>query len=158
MNDGALKKLLFIGYGNPGRLDDGLGPALAARLEESPFAGMTVDSNYQLSVEDAAAVAEHEIVVFADASLDGSEPFELKEIFPRPELSHTTHVIAPEAVLALAEEVFGRSPRAFLLSIRGYEFDEFGERLSDRAKDNLEAARKYLVEWIKTGMNHNWPG
>ena len=68
-------KVLVIGYGNPGRLDDGLGPALAAAIESAAPAGVTVDADYQLTVEDAAAVAEHDVVVFADAAVDGPEPF-----------------------------------------------------------------------------------
>ena len=61
------KKILLIGYGNPGRLDDGLGPAFAKAVEALHTPGVTVEANYQLAVEDAHAVAQHEIVVFADA-------------------------------------------------------------------------------------------
>ena len=139
-----LKKLLVIGYGNPGRLDDGIGPAFAAMLEEEGLRGVSADSNYQLTVEDAAAVVEYEEVVFVDASLDGPEPFSFSEILPKSGLSHTTHIIAPEAVLDLAQEIFGRCPKAYLLSIRGYEFDEFGERLSGGAQKNLLAALEFL--------------
>ena len=139
------KKILVIGYGNPGRLDDGLGPALVSLLEERAAPGFALDSNYQLTVEDSATVSGYETVIFADASLGGPEPFEFREIFPRPELNHTTHVIAPEAVLALSQKLFNRCPKAYLLSIRGYEFDGFGERLSDRAQTNLQAALDHLV-------------
>ena len=51
----APRKVLLIGYGNPGRLDDGLGPALAAAVEKLAIPGVTVDADYQLNVEDAAA-------------------------------------------------------------------------------------------------------
>ncbi|MCK7489195.1 MAG: response regulator [Anaerotruncus sp.] len=44
------------------------------------------------------------------------------------------HSVQPEAVLALARELFGaRAGRPTLLGIRGYEFDEFGEALTARA-------------------------
>ena len=34
--------MLLLGYGNPGRLDDGLGPALAAQVERLALPGVTV--------------------------------------------------------------------------------------------------------------------
>ena len=38
------------------------------------------------------------------------------------------------------DPLFGSEPEAWLVGIRGYAFDEFGERLSDGARENLEAA------------------
>ena len=83
----SASKVLLIGYGNPGRLDDGLGPALATAIEKLGIEGVTVDAAYQLSVEDAAAAAEHDIVVFADADVSGPEPFRFHRIEPAPALS-----------------------------------------------------------------------
>jgi hydrogenase maturation protease len=146
------KRVLVIGYGNPGRLDDGLGPALAERLAAGDdLPGVTVDAEYQLAVEDAAAVAEHDVVVFADAAVEGPEPFSFRPLEPRPEMSFTTHVLRPEALLAVAREHFQARTRAFMLGIRGHEFDEFGETLSERARANLDAAHEFLTEVIRTG-------
>ena len=44
------RRILVIGYGNPGRRDDGLGPALAARLEALALPGVTVESDFQLAI------------------------------------------------------------------------------------------------------------
>ncbi|MHC4675441.1 MAG: hydrogenase maturation protease, partial [Planctomycetota bacterium] len=68
-------KILIIGYGNPGRLDDGLGPALANAVDKMNLPGVTAEADYQLAVEDAAALAQHDIVIFADADTCGNEPF-----------------------------------------------------------------------------------
>ena len=57
-------KTLFIGYGNPGRLDDGLGPAMAEAVEKLNLPGVVTDSDYQLTVEDAAEVAKYDLVIF----------------------------------------------------------------------------------------------
>ena len=44
--------VLLYGYGNPGRLDDGLGPALARELAaRHPAEGVTIETGYQLQVE-----------------------------------------------------------------------------------------------------------
>ena len=133
-------KVLLIGYGNPGRLDDGLGPALAAEIEQRRIPGVTVEANYQLTVEDAAAVAECDVVIFADASVDGAEPFFIAPVQPRTDVSFSSHSVEPAAVLGLARDLFDRRPAAYAVGIRGYEFDEFGERLSARARANLRAA------------------
>ncbi len=139
-----LSKVLVIGYGNPGRRDDGLGPALAAALEELNLPGVTVDSDYQLSVEDAANVAEHDVVVFADADTNGPAPFSFQRIEPRASISFSTHSVTPEAVLGLAAELFNSPTPGYVLGIRGYEFNEFGERLSEQARANLAAALEFI--------------
>lgn len=138
--------VLVIGYGNPGRLDDGLGPALAQELEKRGLSHVTVDSDYQLTVEDAAAIAEHDVVVFADASVSGDDPFSFQRIEPEEPMSFSTHSVSPEALLHLAERCFGKRPRAYVLAIRGYEFNEFGERLSEDAQKNLLSALAFVEE------------
>ena len=137
MND---VRIILIGYGNPGRLDDGLGPALAAAVEAMRLPGMTAESKYHLTVEDAESVARHDIVIFADAAVSGPEPFELRSIEPAVTHRFTTHGIDPETVLGLARDVFGAETRGFVLAIRGYEFNDFGETLSDGARRNLADA------------------
>jgi hydrogenase maturation protease len=136
--------ILLIGYGNPGRLDDGLGPALAAEVEKWQLPGVTVDSDYQLTVEDAGDVAAHDIVIFADASVNGKEPFFLDPIVPKAALSFSSHSVEPEALLHMAHALFNGSTRGYALGIRGYEFNEFGERLSSRAASNLQDALQYI--------------
>jgi len=65
-------QILVYGYGNPGRQDDGLGNELVRRLEEWVIAegivDIAFDSNYQLNIEDADAIAQNELVIFVDAS------------------------------------------------------------------------------------------
>ena len=143
--DGSGKRFLVIGFGNPGRLDDGLGPALAARVEAAELPGVTVDAGYQLQVEDAEAVSRHDVVVFADAAVAGAEPFSLAEVTPSSAVSFSSHSVGPDEVLGLARDLFQAAPRAFVLGIRGYDFDEFGERLSPAAARNLAAAEAFLL-------------
>ncbi|MCI5220757.1 MAG: hydrogenase maturation protease, partial [Candidatus Electrothrix sp. LOE2] len=60
--------VLVYGFGNPGREDDGAGVALAEHIRAAALPGVTTDSNYQLNVEDALLLSEHDIVIFADAT------------------------------------------------------------------------------------------
>lgn len=146
-----MSSVLLIGYGNPGRLDDGLGPALAQDLESMNIAGVVIDADYQLTVEDAAVLKEHDLVLFADAALTGPEPFYVSEVFAseNKEISFSTHSIDPIGVVTLAEELFSAKTPAFVIGIRGYDFNEFGEKLSDRAKENLAATKEFLVDILK---------
>lgn len=145
------RRVLVIGYGNPGRLDDGLGPALAEMLARRGLPGVTVDADYQLTVEDAAAVAEHDLVVFADAAVSGTAPFWVRRVTPEARWTFTTHSVAPESVLGMAREMFGATAPGYALGIRGYAFDEYGEGLTPQAKANLDAAAAYLELALQNG-------
>ena len=145
----ARAELLVIGYGNPGRRDDGLGPAFADAIAELALPGVQVEMDYQLSVEDAAVAAASERVLFVDADSAGREPFSVRRLAPAAKTaSFSTHSVQPEAVLALAKDLFGAEPESWLLGIRGYEFNEFGEGLSARAATNLAAA----LDWAQHAL------
>ena len=146
---GKAARVLLIGYGNPGRLDDGLGPRFAQAMENLGLDGLTVESNYQLNVEDASQVAEHDVVIFADASVDANEPFEFKKLEPKKALGFSSHSVDPEVVLWLSDELFKAKSKGFVVAIRGYEFNEFGERLSDKAENNLQKAVDFVSKVIK---------
>ena len=69
-------KVLVFGIGNPGRQDDGLGPALVEQAEKllpgqlSSASNLQIDydANYQLNVEDAETISAYDLVYFVDAS------------------------------------------------------------------------------------------
>ena len=140
-------RTLVLAWGNPGRGDDGLGPAFAELLADEAGFGLTVDSTYQLQVEDALTVSRFARVVFVDAARAGARAFRLAAIAPRAEFAFTTHALSPRSVLALARELYGKSPSARMLAIRGYDFG-LGESLSARAETNLGAALKRLAAFI----------
>lgn len=151
MSDVTLPKVLLIGFGNPGRLDDGLGPALVVALEKLKLPNLCVDSDYQLTVEDAADVAAFDIVIFADASVNGPEPFSFTQVEARASVSFSSHSVDAQTVLGLAHDMFQAKTLGFMLGIRGYDFNEFKEVLSDKAKQNLFAAYEFIVDVVKKG-------
>jgi len=143
-------RILVIGYGNPGRLDDGLGPAFAEQVQELKLPDISVESNYQLNVEDAELISKFDIVIFADASVDAHEPFEFRSMHPKPPVvGFSSHSITAESLLGLADELFNAAPQAYTMAIRGYDFSDFGERLSDAAQENLTAAVVYFGHWVE---------
>jgi len=102
---------------------------------------------YQLSIEDALAVRDAEAVIFADASRTGDGPASLTPLDPDPAITFTTHALAPAAVLALCRELYDRTPPAWVLAVRGYDW-EVGEGLSEGAERNLAAALDLLRNFL----------
>ncbi len=145
-------KVLVYGYGNPGRQDDGLGPALVERLAAERLSGVATDSNYQLQVEDALSVSESDTVIFVDAAVSGEEPFSFTELEPADEITFTTHSVSPGSVLALCNEMYGRAVRAYVLAIRGYGW-EFLEELTPVAQQNLDQALCFIKKKIDDIIN-----
>lgn len=143
---------LLLGWGNEGRRDDGLGPAFVRLLAERALPRLTVASGYQLQVEDAFEVTRYPRVIFVDADRSGPEPFSWRRLFPGAHtLSFSSHSVTPDALLAIGRELFDREPEAWLLGIRGYEFDRFDESLSRAARENLAAAADFLGAALESG-------
>lgn len=141
-------RILVLGYGNPGRQDDGLGPAVAAGIDGLGWPNITAYDNYQLNIEDALEVAEHDVVWFVDAAKAGPSPYDVRDLSAASSIEFTSHVVRPEAILAIARQYYGKSPQAFLLAIRGYQF-EFVEELTAGAADNLRIALTMLTDKIR---------
>ena len=159
--DKAGGQLLVLGWGNPGRRDDGLGPAIVEELARLGIPGVAAESDYQLSIEAAADLAEAEKAVFVDAALEGPEPFLVRRLSPSANISFSTHAFGPESLLAVCEEAYHRSPEALLVGVRGYEFD-IAEGLTSGAQANSRAALEFITRLIqdwkegRTWQQANW--
>jgi hydrogenase maturation protease len=136
----------LIGYGNPGRGDDGLGPALAAHMADLPEVSVT--SDYQLTVDHALLIADARIVVFADALMHADTPYEFHPVDGSTAGDVTSHSLSPQAVLGLCHTLYQHTPQAFVLGITGHDFGEVKEGLSPIAQSNLTLATTFLSDWF----------
>jgi hydrogenase maturation protease len=154
---GPLFKILIYGYGNPGRQDDGLGNELVKQLEEwvdtKGLEGISFDSNYQLNIEDADAMAGMDLVIFADASTEDIEDFLLTPVTAETEVAFTSHAASPGYIVKLAGDLFGHQPAVYLLHIRGYEW-EFREGLTEKARKNLLKALIFMKELLSNPQEY----
>jgi len=151
--DFTSETVLVIGYGNPCRFDDGLGPALATRLDALAITGLSIEIDYQLVVEHAHEVAKYDYVVFADSAIGGKAPFSFMEIQKADKQQQfSSHGLTPEAVMFVARSMFGAKTKGYILGICGYEFEGFGEELSNGAKNNLEAALRFILGLCGVGI------
>ncbi len=147
-----MKKILFYGYGNPGRQDDGLGIAFAEALEkfvrEQKYQGISFDSNYQLNIEDADTIKKYDLVFFCDASREDIGDFCITKVKPSDaHVEFTMHAVSPAYVLDLCRKIFGKNPDTYLIHIKGYAW-EFQQQLSNGAKANLRKAVMYFQKLL----------
>ncbi|WP_422378069.1 hydrogenase maturation protease [Roseibium sp.] len=141
--------MLLIGYGNPGRGDDGLGPAFSESMASRSLTGLDVDTDYQLVAEHALAISGHDLVIFADAEIGGAKAYSFREISPGAPEVLGSHSLVPETVLALCETLYGARPKAYVLGISGYEYGDVKEGLSKKASANLADAEVFFLGWLK---------
>ncbi|MBE9492707.1 MAG: hydrogenase maturation protease [Bacteroidetes bacterium] len=145
-------KILLYGYGNPGRQDDGLGVEFVNRMEkwvcQLGLKGFEFDNNYQLNIEDAEAIKDKDLVVFADASEEKISNFCFTKVNKSSKVSFTTHSASPGYIVKLCEELFNSKPLVLLLHIKGYSW-EFHEGLTEKAENNLKIALDYFQKKLK---------
>ncbi len=142
------QQILIYGYGNPGRQDDGLGSLLIEKAEKwvdkSNLSNITLDVNFQLQVEDVTIMQDKDLILFVDASMDETvSEFKMVPVQADPRATFTMHAVSPEYLLALCRKVYGKNPPAYLLHIRGYEWN-LDESLTPSARQNLENAWSWL--------------
>lgn len=146
---------LIIGYGNPSRGDDALGPAaadaLAALAETHPeWGAIETTTDFQLQIEFVMDLAGRERIVFIDAAASGPEPYSFETLRAKQDASVTTHALSPAALLSVFRAFHGHdAPPSFLLGIRGYDF-ELGKPLTPAAQGNLHGALSMLTGWLET--------
>ena len=114
--------LLDIGYGNLLREDEAAGPLVAGQVEALRLPGVRTLSCHQLLPEMAEAVAAALAVVFVDAAAGPAGRVRLQPLSADPSAQLMTHAPGPEKLLALAREVCGEAPPAWLLTIPAANF------------------------------------
>ena len=110
---------LMIGYGNPLRCDDGIGPYLAATLGD----GWQILTSIQLTPELAEPISRAKQVVFLDAA-HGDTPGEVvcRWVEPLPANGAFSHTVTPASLLASAQTLYGAAPVAVLVTVTGASF------------------------------------
>jgi hydrogenase maturation protease len=139
--------VLVVGYGNPLRGDDGLGPGAAALLADDPrLRGAQVLARHQLTPELASDFAEARLVILIDVNVvDRAGVVSVRRLdeTPSPE-SGSSHHTSPMDLAGLARELWGASPAVFIVSV-GAASLEVGEGLSAPVQKSLPAVVEAVV-------------
>ncbi len=140
-------KLLLFGYGNIDRQDDGVAwhilrgvaehyhfvlPTVPEETNNNITLDITVTFALQLTPESSEWVSQFDQVVFIDAHTGAiEEPLHIEDLDANFQTSPFTHHLTPQTCLALADSLYGKTPKARLISVRGYEFG-FAQSLSEQ--------------------------
>ena len=138
-------ELLVIGYGNTLRQDDRAGPLVAGTIESYALPGVRTLVCHQLAPEHAEAVAQAREVVFVDAAAGAVPVTILRRIAPGESAQVTTHAVEPRTMLALAREVFGRVPPAWMLTVPAEKLG-FGTDISETTRRGVAQAVTKVVK------------
>ena len=146
----VMERVLIIAYGNPLRSDDGVALRVAEQLE-AKFSADDVEivRPQQLGPELAEAASRSRLVIFVDAAAGTGEPgaIQIRELSAggsEMKASVFGHAIPPVAVIGLARQLYGASPKAYSATVVGESF-EHGELLSSI----VNAAVPLIVERIR---------
>jgi hydrogenase maturation protease len=137
--------LLVIGYGNPLRCDDGVGPRVVEAIEELHLPEVHTLTCQQLSPEHAEPIARARTVIFVGAAVSAPTEVQLRKLEPGGTTQLMAHAADPRTMLALARDVFGHCPEAWWLTIPAVNLG-FGEELSPAARRGYAVA----LEQIRT--------
>ena len=153
MTEGGGKRVLLIGYGNPAREDDGLGPAVAEIVERPPEAAEPGGDHPRVDRRGGATdIAEHDMVVFVDACVNCEGPYSFTEVKPSMDISFSTHSVEPEILMGMATQLFKAGTKGYALGIRGYSFEMFKEEMTEKAVENMGKAVEFLLGVLQTGQ------
>ncbi len=147
-------EVLVIGYGNELRGDDGVGPYMAGQIARRAIRGVRTLALPQLVPELACDLARARSAIFIDARL--ADPHYGVHIMPleaQGDRMLMTHAMCPSGLLALARILYGRAPRAWLVTIAGTRFDP-GASLSSEALALIADALPQIERLIDTSSCH----
>jgi hydrogenase maturation protease len=145
-------EVCIVGYGNPQRRDDGIGPSVVEGLTAALGGeeGVRILSLHQLDPDLIEELGDVEHLILVDASVEGSEGgVDWEEVVPDLGAMHPlSHHMTPAFFLALWGALRGRSPRAWLVSVQGEDFG-LGEGLSPRAQGRAHRASREIIGRVR---------
>jgi len=131
--------LLVIGYGNPLRTDEGVGPRVVEAVQALRLPGVRTLICQQLSSEHAEPIARAETVVFVEAVVDSLDEVQWRPLTPTDSSPLMAQAADPRTLLALSRDVYGHAPEAWRLTIPVMNL-AFSESLSPLAEQGFAEA------------------
>ena len=112
---------------------------------------------HQLGIELVEIIKDYDLVIFVDAYTDSAnQKSKIKNqkcllVAPVEAIYHPaafTHHMNPSSLLALTISLYQKEPRAFIVSVRGYDFD-FGTELSPETHKWADEAVNQILDMIE---------
>jgi hydrogenase maturation protease len=151
MNKKNNLKMLFFGYGDTSKQDEGIGIACAECLEqwvrkEEMDITVQVERHAHLDVANVESMADKDIVIFIDSSKENISDFYMSKVVPMSQFNGVG--TSPGYLLHICKEIYKSEPLGFILHIKGYKWKEHNP-LTKKAQYNLCKALEFLKEKIK---------
>jgi hydrogenase maturation protease len=148
---GGQWSVVVIGYGNELRGDDAIGQLVAGAVAAWDLPGVRALAVHQLTPELAEDLAHADYAIFVDAyrAEAGAANIHLRLVDALPVQSLVWHTGEPHLLLALANAVYNRSPRAWWITVPAMGFD-YGAELTCVAQSGLDDALEVIRDLIYT--------
>lgn len=158
------EKVLIVGLGNIDRADDGVAwwivNAFRKRFGLSPLgeyetglekAQGSIDAIFlqQLTPELLENLLSYRTIIFVDAHVMSSEVC-VSAVKPNYESLMFTHHLTPSMLLAFLKDLYNHEPSAYIVSVRGYNFN-FQRGLSPQTEKLLESAIFHIEQLLRHG-------
>jgi hydrogenase maturation protease len=140
----------IIAWGNRGRRDDGVGLALAERLEYqlADRPEIVVQQYHQLGPELVYDLNDCDLAIFIDAhTCEDRQDVTLDVLEPADTPCLNTHHCKPAELLALAAALELQLPEALQVCVRAYDLS-FGDELSPRTRKALVVAEELVLSLV----------
>jgi len=133
--------VIFIGFGNPYRSDDGFGIEAVKRLKESSFPdSITEFDGIDALILDLCADKKSGLIIFLDTSDFGGEPGELRVFSPEQvEDFDQSHKVPLKLYMNLLKNA---GYRTYLIAVQPETLENIQE---PRLSEKVDRAIKYLV-------------
>ncbi|NNJ11199.1 hydrogenase maturation protease [Chloroflexales bacterium ZM16-3] len=140
---------MVVGYGSALRGDDAAGARVAATVARWDLPGVRAVAAHQLTPELAEPLSRAGLAIFVDARVGGGG-VRLRALRPATALSSLDmHIGDPAALLALAHALYGRAPRAWMITLPAQQFT-LGAPLSPLTRRALPVARRRIRRLIES--------
>ena len=150
-SDGKPPLLWIIGYGNPQRRDDGIGPYVVSTLDSAlkERDGIHILACHQLGPELVEELSQVDLVLMVDASVQEIPGgWEWRKVEPDLGQRHyLSHHVKPAFFLGLIQSVYHRCPLTWMVSVQGDDFD-LGEGLTPAAEKRAIEAVNEIVKFV----------
>lgn len=148
--------VLVLGYGNPSRGDDAIGPLLIDYLSTLRLSGVELLTDFQLQVEHVLDLEGRSLVLFIDATVSQQQAIRVLPLHPDTAFSCSTHALSPQQLLGAQLKVTGHLPQSsFLLAIKACQF-ELGAELSSDMQEHYQQACQLLVQMLDNPCPDYW--